>query len=88
MHHDRDYYYQRAETELRLAQQATEPAVVKAHYHLAGYYLDLAYGDHDGELAFACEDTQTTSRIDAIELDRLAQELRLAGVIIFDPPNS
>ena len=39
-----DYFYERAETELKLAQSAEHPAVVKAHYLLAGYYLDRVYG--------------------------------------------
>ena len=42
---DRAYYESRAEAELALAQQAEHPAVVKAHYILAGTYLDIVYGD-------------------------------------------
>jgi hypothetical protein len=43
---DRDltYLYARAEEELELAQQAEHPAAVKAHYLLAGHYLDGVYG--------------------------------------------
>ena len=37
------YHLQRAEAELLLAQAATHPRAVKAHYNLAGYYLDRAY---------------------------------------------
>lgn len=47
MANDRDYYYRRAETELEQAQRATLPAAVKAHYTLAGHYLDRVYGGTD-----------------------------------------
>jgi hypothetical protein len=40
---DLQYYYKRAETELERAQRAVDPAAVKAHYLLAGYYLDRVY---------------------------------------------
>jgi hypothetical protein len=35
-----DYYYRRAEAELNMAQAATAPAAVKAHYELANLYLE------------------------------------------------
>lgn len=41
---DPNYHYYRAEEELELAQQAEHPAAVKAHYLLAGHYLDCFYG--------------------------------------------
>jgi len=41
---ERAYFYRRAEQELHQAQRAESPAAVKAHYHLAGYYLDRVYG--------------------------------------------
>ena len=41
---DPDYLYRRAEQELELAQAATNPAVVKAHYLLADRYLESLYG--------------------------------------------
>ncbi|MCC2976717.1 hypothetical protein LK533_08520 [Sphingomonas sp. PL-96] len=44
---DNAYFYERAEAELKLAQTAEHPAVVKAHYLLAGYYLDRVYGPGD-----------------------------------------
>jgi len=44
MQSDTDYYYRRAEAELEQAQRATSPAAVKAHYTLAGHYLDRVYG--------------------------------------------
>ncbi|KKC24791.1 hypothetical protein [Sphingomonas sp. SRS2] len=40
---DSDYYLTRAEAELVLAQRASHPAAVRAHYYLAGHYLDKAY---------------------------------------------
>ncbi|ONF96657.1 hypothetical protein [Sphingomonas jeddahensis] len=48
---DKEYYYQRAESELEMAQRAEVPEAVKAHYTLAGYYLDKVY--NDGETALA-----------------------------------
>lgn len=38
------YLKARADSELELAQQATHPAAVRAHYMLAGLYLDRLYG--------------------------------------------
>ena len=43
MRNDHAYYYQRAEKELLMAQKAESPESVKAHYTLAGYYLDMVY---------------------------------------------
>jgi len=43
MDQDSEYYLHRAEAELSLAQAAPHPAAVRAHYHLAGHYLDRAY---------------------------------------------
>ena len=40
---DPDYLYRRAEQELELAQAATIPAVVKAHYLLADHYLEALH---------------------------------------------
>ncbi|MEO7177694.1 MAG: hypothetical protein ABIW83_02510 [Allosphingosinicella sp.] len=46
---DRLYFLKRAEAELELAQKAVNPAAVRAHYELAGLYLDLARtGPRDG----------------------------------------
>jgi hypothetical protein len=47
---DRDYYRRRAEAELEAAERATDPKAARAHFLLAGYYLDLAY-NADAELA-------------------------------------
>lgn len=46
MDQESEYYLQRAEAELALAQSASHPTAVRAHYHLAGRYLDRAYGDY------------------------------------------
>lgn len=41
---ERDYFYRRAEQELEQAQRSDNPAAMRAHYMLAGYYLDRLYG--------------------------------------------
>lgn len=43
MGQDSEYYLERAEAQLSLAQAAPHPAAVRAHYHLAVHYLDRAY---------------------------------------------
>ena len=40
---DGEYYEIRAEEELALAQRSDHPAVVRAHFLLAGLYLDRLY---------------------------------------------
>lgn len=80
------YFYERAEGELKLAQQASEPAVVKAHYQVAGYYLDRVYGD--GGQAEASSDNHAAAALsDTLrkKADGLAARLRSAGVIIVGP---
>ena len=37
------YFQARAEEEIEAAQSATHPEAVRAHYLLAGYYLDLVH---------------------------------------------
>ncbi len=44
---DNDYLLERAEAELDLAQGATHERAVRAHYLLAGLYLDRVYGGSD-----------------------------------------
>lgn len=44
MRDDAHYFYDRAETELELAQRATHPLAVRAHYIIANHYLDRCYG--------------------------------------------
>ncbi len=44
MDQDSDYYLQRAEVELTAARSARHPAAMRAHYFLAGFYLDKAHG--------------------------------------------
>jgi hypothetical protein len=41
---DRDYWTRRAETELKRAETASDPAACKAHYELAGLYLNRVHG--------------------------------------------
>jgi hypothetical protein len=48
---DLDYYKARAEQELERAQGATCPEAVRAHYELAGLYLDRVYGSGADEPA-------------------------------------
>lgn len=43
---DKDYFLDRAEAELEWAQRSTHAAAVRAHYLLAGYYLDRVYGEN------------------------------------------
>ncbi|HEX8642941.1 MAG TPA: hypothetical protein VF702_03405 [Allosphingosinicella sp.] len=45
------YYQLRAEQELELATFAAHPAAVRAHYELAGYYLDYVYNGSDSPVA-------------------------------------
>lgn len=40
---DRDYFLNRAEAEIEAARRARHPDAARAHFLLAGYYLDLAY---------------------------------------------
>ena len=47
MEEDKEYFYKRAENELEMAQRTEVPEAVKAHYTLAGYYLDKVYTDEE-----------------------------------------
>lgn len=47
---DSEYLEMRAEEEIGLAQQATDPRVVQAHYQLATIYLDRIYGEEEPRL--------------------------------------
>ena len=40
---DLHYFQDRAEQEIRRAELADHPDAVRAHYQLAGYYLDLVH---------------------------------------------
>jgi hypothetical protein len=44
---DKEYLEERAEAELSMAQAAAHPAAVRAHYLLAGFYLDRLHGHED-----------------------------------------
>lgn len=46
---DRAYFEERAEAELSMAQSAAHPAAVRAHYLLAGFYLDRLYSPPEPE---------------------------------------
>ena len=41
---DKDYFLERAEAELDLANAASHERAAQAHYYLAGFYLDRAHG--------------------------------------------
>ena len=49
-----DYFQQRAEAELQLAQAAEHANAVRAHYVMAGHYLDLVHND-EAQAALAQE---------------------------------
>jgi hypothetical protein len=40
---ERHYFLERAEAELDLANEATQESAARAHYYLAGFYLDRAH---------------------------------------------
>jgi hypothetical protein len=42
---DADDLERRAEAQLELAREATDPRVVQAHYDLATFYLDRIHGE-------------------------------------------
>ena len=42
---DHSYFQQRAEAELKMAEQSQAPQAVRAHYELAQRYLDRVFGD-------------------------------------------
>jgi hypothetical protein len=53
---DRAYLEERAEAELSMAQAAAHPAAVRAHYLLAGFYLDRLYCRQGADVALAGND--------------------------------
>ncbi len=53
---DKEYFEQRAEAELSLAQAAAHPAAVRAHYLLAGFYLDRLYCPEDEDVTHPAND--------------------------------
>jgi hypothetical protein len=44
MRDDRAYFLKRAEAQMALAQRAACENAARAHYYLAGFYWDRAYG--------------------------------------------
>ena len=59
---DKDYLEERAEAELTLAQAAAHPAAVRAHYLLAGLYLDRLYCVEDGDAVLGQQPLASTGR--------------------------
>ena len=53
---ERLYFRERAEVEIRAAQAAGHPEAARAHYVLAGYYLDLSYNPDRSSPASAIDD--------------------------------
>jgi hypothetical protein len=53
--HGKACFEQRSEAELSLAQSAGHPAVVRAHYLMAGLYLDRIYYQGDDDAGGYCE---------------------------------
>jgi hypothetical protein len=78
MDEDRTYYEDRAEAELACAQKSEDPAAVRAHYALAGYYLDLVYGDGTAEALISGASVAATPPV----RPALLAQLRAVGVII------
>lgn len=61
MSDDAEYFQKRAEDELARAQASDHPGVVRAHYIMAGFYLDLAHNGlppGSGETSAADQDCQ------------------------------
>ena len=59
MSNDTEYFQKRAEDELARAQASDHPGVVRAHYMMAGFYLDRA---HNGLPQDPSGDTATAGR--------------------------
>ncbi|MDT9598642.1 hypothetical protein [Sphingosinicella rhizophila] len=47
---DREYFEQRAESEIEMAQTARHEKAVRAHYEMAGLYLDRVHAPDDNDL--------------------------------------
>lgn len=45
---ERAYFEERAEAEIEAATSADHPNAARAHYYLAGYYLDRAFNSDPG----------------------------------------
>jgi hypothetical protein len=48
---DKAYYHRRAEEEIARAQSSSDEKLVTFHYRLAGFYLDLVFGQGAGSEA-------------------------------------
>jgi len=53
---ERLYFRERAEAEIQAAQAADHPQAARAHYVLAGYYLDLSYNPAGSSRALAIDE--------------------------------
>ena len=58
---EKDYYQQRAEAEIALAQRAEHPDACRSHYLLAGYYLDIVHNAAPEEAAEHAKETPPPS---------------------------
>ena len=65
---ERVYFRERAEAEIRAAQAAVHPEAARAHYVLAGYYLDLSYNPVGSSAVHAIdvERNRATSTVDPV----------------------
>ena len=61
---ERRYFRERAEAEIQAAQAASHPEAARAHYLLAGYYLDLSYNPAAPSLALVNDEER--SRVEPI----------------------
>ena len=60
---EKNYFQQRAEAEIALAQQAEHPDACRSHYLLAGYYLDIVHNEEaSGPAGAVPTDKQLTAR--------------------------
>lgn len=59
MRDEQAYFHRRAEAELRMARRVSGPEATRAHYALAGHYLNIAFG---GEPAAATPATRALAR--------------------------
>jgi hypothetical protein len=57
---DLEYFEQRAESEIELASKAIHPTAVRAHYLLAGFYLDRVHGSAPDDTAPEANHSQAT----------------------------
>lgn len=66
---ENDYFEERAEAEIKLAQQAQHPAAVKAHCEMAGLYLDRIHGTDSSAKGVDGQISRRGRRGDAVDSD-------------------